>query len=68
MGSKSLDSHKDITNSERQLNKKSVRSTVRAFSAFTNTFETSTNALVCLSPRKKLSDVTIDMMEVDRYG
>ena len=69
MDSKSLDSHKDMTNSERQLNEKSVRSTVRAFSAFTNPFEMSTDALVCLSSGKKVSeDVANDMMELDRYG
>ena len=44
MDTKSLDSHKDITNSERQLKEKSVRSTVRTFSAFTNPFEMSTDA------------------------
>ena len=65
----SLDSHKDITNSERQLRGKSVRSTFRDFSAFTNSFERSTDALVCLSSGKKVSeDVSNDMMEVDRYG
>ena len=69
MDSKSLDGHKDMTNSESQLNEKSVRSTVRAFSAFTNPFEMSTDALVCLSSGKKVSeDVANDMMELDRYG
>ena len=69
MDSKSRSSHKDITNSEKQLNEKSVRSTVRAFSAFTNPFEMSTDALVCLSSGKKVSeDVVNDMIEVDRNG
>ena len=69
MDSKSLDSHKDIPNSERQLKEKSVRSTVRAFSAFTNPFKISTDAFVCLSSGKKLSaGVANDMMEMDRYG
>ena len=45
MDTKSLDSHKDIANSERQLKEKSVSSTVRAFSAFTNPFEMSTDAI-----------------------
>ena len=56
MDSKSLDSHKDMTNSERQLNEKSVRSTVRAYSAFTNPFEMSTDAIVCLSSGEKVSE------------
>ena len=56
MDTKSLDSHKDITNSERQLKEKSVSSTVRAFSAFTNPFEMSTDAIVCLSSGKKESE------------
>ena len=52
MDTKSLDSHKDIANSER-LKEKSVRSTVWAFSAFTNPFEMSTDAIFCLSSGKK---------------
>ena len=65
MDTKSLDSHKDMANSERQLKEKSVRSTVRAFSSFTNPFEMSTDAsiIVCLSSGKKVSeDVASDMM------
>ena len=63
MDTKSLDSHKDMTNSERQLKEKSARSTVRAFSAFTNPFEMSTDAIVCLSSGEKVSgDVASDMM------
>ena len=65
MDTKSLDSHKDMANSEKQLKEKSVRSTVRAFSAFTNPFEMSTDAsiIVCLSSGKKVSeDVASDMM------
>ena len=63
MDSKSLDSHKDIPNSERQLKEKRVRSTVRTFSAFTNPFKMSTDAIVCLSSGKKVSeDVASDMM------
>ena len=53
MDTKSLDSHKDMTNSERQRKEQSVRSTVWAFSAFTNPFEMSTDAIVCLSSGKK---------------
>ena len=56
MDTKSLDSHKDITHSERQLKEKSVSSTVKAFSALTNPFEMSTDAIVCLSSGKKVSE------------
>ena len=48
MDSKSLDSHKEITYSERELNERSVRITEWAFSAFTNPFEMSTDGIVCL--------------------
>ena len=56
MDTKSLDSHKDITNSERQLKEENVSSTVRAFSAFANPFEMSNDAIACLSSRKKVSE------------
>ena len=62
MDSKSLDSHKDITNSERQLKEKSVRSTVRAFSAFTNPFEMSTGAQFAChlgTKRQKMLQMTL---------
>ena len=59
----------DSKSPERQLSEKSVRSVVRAFTVFTNPFEMSTDALVCPSPGKKVSeDVANDMMEVDRHG